>query len=519
MSNWENFNKFFITDKALGFSLDLSKIPFDQSYLNKIESKSKIALEQMQALEKGEIANPDENRMVGHYWLRTPKLAPTKSIQDDISSTINEIKIFCSNVLSTNIKGQTGKPFSHVLFIGIGGSALGPQLLVDSLTTTNSKIKFLFFDNTDADGFERIFSSIKEILGQTLVVVVSKSGATTETKNGMLETKAFFEENALNFEKHAIAISCADSGLEKLAKSSNWLKIFHIWDWVGGRTSIFSAVGLLPVGLLGADIDSFLQGASEMDALTRAEKNNPALLMASSWLFEKGKNLVALPYFDRLLLFSRYLQQLIMESIGKEKNLNGQVVHEGLSVFGNKGSTDQHAFVQQLRDGKNDFFVTFVNIFSAPLGRIELEPGIRNRDHLFGFYLGTRKALSEANRDSISISFEKFNAKTLGALLALFERTVGFYASMLEINAYHQPGVEAGKKAASGFIELKKQLINAVKGSKEVFTADEIQSKLNGNFEVDDIYYLLKFMACNNEITEQQESLEPKLSCFKAKGA
>lgn len=515
MSNWQNFNKYFSSNSELGFSLDLSKIPFTDDFISKISAQSKTALENMSALEKGEIANPDEGRMVGHYWLRKPELAPTEEITQEIQNTTASIKSFCNDVLSGKIKGQTNKKISHVLFIGIGGSALGPQLLVDSLSSERTEIKFSFFDNTDADGFERVFNNLKTLLDQTLVVVVSKSGGTTETKNGMLEAKAFFEKNSLNFEKHAIAISCANSGLEKLAKESSWLKVFHIWDWVGGRTSIFSAVGLLPLGLIGGDIDSFIAGAAQMDAATRVEKNNPALLMAQAWLFEKNKNMVVLPYFDRLLLFSRYLQQLVMESLGKEKNLKGEVVHEGLSVFGNKGSTDQHAYVQQLRDGTNDFFATFVNILKTPLGLLEFEPGIRSRDHLFGFYLGTRKALAEADRHSVSLSFEEFNAKTFGALLALFERTVGLYAFMIGINAYHQPGVEAGKKAASGFIELKKQLQKVFTTNKEMLSVEEIQSKLDTSYEQDDIYYLLRFMACNKEL--QQEGQEPKNSRFKAK--
>jgi glucose-6-phosphate isomerase len=512
MSNWQNFNKHFCNNSELGFSLDISKIPFKQEFDDK---KSKHALESMLALEKGEIANPDEGRMVGHYWLRAPQLAPTKEIQEQITATTNNIKTFCADVLSGKIKSQTGKEISQVLFIGIGGSALGPQLLIDSLCSEKTKIKFSFFDNTDADGFERTFSCLKPNLGQTLVVVVSKSGGTTETKNGMLETKTFFEKNSLNFEKHAIAISCPDSGLEKLAKESSWLKVFHIWDWVGGRTSIFSAVGLLPLGLIGGDIDGFLVGAAKMDAVTREQDNNPALIMAQAWLFEKNKHMVVLPYFDRLLLFSRYLQQLVMESLGKEKNLKGEVVHEGLSVFGNKGSTDQHAYVQQLRDGKNDFFATFVNILNAPSGQLELESGIRSRDHLFGFYLGTRKALAEANRDSISISFEKFNAQTFGALLALFERTVGFYASMIGVNAYHQPGVEAGKKAALGFIELKKELIKIFNENKQELTIETIKTKLNA-YNEDDIYYMLRFMSANAEIQELNKLAGPIEAKFKA---
>ena len=138
-----------------------------------------------------------------------------------------------------------------------------------------------------------------------------------------------------------------------------------MFDWIGGRTSELSAVGLLPAALQGFDIDAMLQGAAGMDALTRRHETmkNPAALMAAMWhLATNGngeKDMVILPYKDRLALFARYLQQLVMESLGKEKNLKGETVHQGIAVYGNKGSTDQHAYVQQLRDGVNNFFRGF----------------------------------------------------------------------------------------------------------------------------------------------------------------
>src|SRR5205085_3975927 len=139
-------------------------------------------------------------------------------------------------------------------------------------------------------------------------------------------------------------------------------------DWVGGRTSEFSAVGLLPAALQGFDIDALLAGARACDEATRLHdtRKNPAALMALMWHHAtegKGrKDLVVLPYKDRLLLFSRYLQQLVMESIGKQFDLKGNRVEQGLAVYGNKGSTDQHAYVQQLREGVPNFFAVFVRV-------------------------------------------------------------------------------------------------------------------------------------------------------------
>jgi glucose-6-phosphate isomerase len=156
-----------------------------------------------------------------------------------------------------------------------------------------------------------------------------------------------------------------------------------MWDWVGGRTSEFSSVGLLPAALQGIDIQAMMAGAAAMDVATRRPVTfeNPAALMALMWHFATdgrgAKDMVVLPYKDRLLLFSRYLQQLVMESLGKELDVEGKVVHQGISVYGNKGSTDQHAYVQQLRDGVSNFFITFIEVLKDREGApFEVEPGV-----------------------------------------------------------------------------------------------------------------------------------------------
>jgi glucose-6-phosphate isomerase len=138
--------------------------------------------------------------------------------------------------------------------------------------------------------------------------------------------------------------------------------------------------------------------------------------------------MVVLPYKDRLLLFSRYLQQLVMESLGKEFDLQGKVVNQGIAVYGNKGSTDQHAYVQQLREGVNNFFVTFIEVLKDREAKtsLEVEPGVTSGDFLQGFYLGTRDALSEKDRSSITITVQDVSPRTLGMLIALYERVVGF---------------------------------------------------------------------------------------------
>jgi len=205
--------------------------------------------------------------------------------------------------------------------------------------------------------------------------------------------------------------------------------------------------------------------------------------------------MVILPYKDRLALFSKYLQQLVMESLGKEKDLDGNVVHQGIAVYGNKGSTDQHAYVQQLRDGVLNFFVTFIEVEKdrdrAP---VEIEPGVTSGDYLHGFLRGTRSALYESGRESITVTVPEVNEFNVGAIIALYERAVGFYGSLVHINAYHQPGVEAGKKAATRLLQLQQKVRSQLDGGEK--TAEEIARTIDADPE--DVFHVLRHLAAND---------------------
>ena len=276
-------------------------------------------------------------------------------------------------------------------------------------------------------------------------------------------------------------------------------------DWVGGRTSITSVVGLMPMALAGIDIEDFLNGAAQTDAKTRNSEvqENASMLLALAWHHAgngKGdKSMVILPYKDRLRLLSSYLQQLVMESIGKELDRDSKLVNQGINVFGNKGSTDQHAYVQQLRDGPENFFATFIEIrqTSARQG-MEVDPGITTGDYLEGFLRGTRKALFESGRKSITISIPYLNAYYLGCLVALYERAVSFYAGLININAYHQPGVEAGKAAAGQFLEILSMVESQLHSSNgQPFTAEEIADMINTDPE--ETFHALCHLAANRK--------------------
>jgi glucose-6-phosphate isomerase len=208
------------------------------------------------------------------------------------------------------------------------------------------------------------------------------------------------------------------------------------------------------------------------------------------------KDMVVLPYKDSLVLFSKYLQQLVMESLGKELDLDGNVVNQGIAVYGNKGSTDQHAYVQQLRDGVNNFFVTFIEVRKGRKGHsIEVEPGNTTADFLQGFLRGTRGALYGSGRKSLTISIAEVKPYTLGMLIALFERTVSFYASLVNINAYHQPGVEAGKAAAVSFLELLGKVRSRL--VSETKNAEQVAFEVDGEPEA--VYHCLVHLASNGE--------------------
>lgn len=508
--HWPRFLKFFRILPQLGMSVDVSRMNFGDDIFQRMRQKIDQAFTAMKELEDGAIANPDEKRMVGHYWLRAPSHAPTKEITDAITASIDKIKKFAADIHSGAIKTERGASFKHVLVVGIGGSALGPQLLADALTDEKSPMKLHFLDNTDSDGFNRVKATLKPVLDETLVIVTSKSGGTPETRNGAMEMAHFYDECGLKFAKHAVAVTQVGSKLDQQTKAEGWLDRFEMWDWVGGRVSITSAVGLLPAALAGIAIDELLLGARTMDELTRINDidQNPSMLLALMWFHAGGglgkKDMVVLPYKDRLVLFSKYLQQLVMESLGKERDLSGKVVNQGIAVYGNKGSTDQHAYVQQLRDGINNFFATFIEVLSdqAPepkrTGFLAVDPDVSAGDYLEGFLLGTRRALHENGRESITITLDELSPYSLGALIALYERTVGFYASLVNINAYHQPGVEAGKKAAAAVLEIQTKVIAELRKNKgKDFSVEQISAAIGAPDDLETIYKVLEHLASN----------------------
>ncbi|HVT81936.1 MAG TPA: glucose-6-phosphate isomerase [Phycisphaerae bacterium] len=548
-ASWERYKKYFCSCPGLGLSLDISRMNFGEEFVHRMAGPMEKAFSAMDQLEAGAMANPDEKRMVGHYWLRDATRAPKPEIRAEIEKALAAVKAFAADVHSGKIAGPGGRKlfpqqhsesrgtgtvrFQNVLVVGIGGSALGPQFVSDALTSSADKTRVFFFDNTDPDGMDRALDQIAmtgDALGleRTLTVVISKSGGTKETRNGMLAAAAAYQRAGLEFAKHAVAVTGEGSELDKVAVKDGWLARFPMWDWVGGRTSELSAVGLLPAALQGIDIDAMLAGARDTDQASRLfdTMHNPAALLALMW-YHAGdgrgkKDMVVLPYKDRLLYFSRYLQQLVMESLGKERDLTGKIVHQGIAVYGNKGSTDQHAYVQQLREGVNNFFVTFIEVLKdrsalAPGGQtsaLMVEPDVTSGDYLHGFFQGTRSALTENGRENLTITIDEVSPRTIGVLIALFERAVGLYAQLIGINAYHQPGVEAGKKAATAVISLQSKILAHLRSGKSG-TADQIAAAI-GTDQVETVYMTLGHLAANPEHRIAGEGSEPVQRIFRS---
>lgn len=509
-------NKTLIWDKETDLALDFAYAaePPDQAKHRAMLDK---ALADMRDLESGAVANPDEGRMVGHYWLRQPELAPNAELAAMIRDTNSAIGEFVRRVHNGELVGVGNQPFRKALIVGVGGSSLGTRFVSEALRERDDKLKLYFIDNTDPDGIDRVLAELEPDLAETMVIVISKSGGTVETQNGLVEVQAYFAAHGLDFYANAVRITQTGSAFDTAPDCDRWLAAFPMWDWVGGRTSVMSAVGLLPLALQGVDTDALLRGAAACDKLGRRTwAHNPSLQLAQFWFAQtdgKGGSLMAvLPYKDRLELFAKYLQQLVMESIGKEDDLQGNTVKQGLAVLGNKGSTDQHSYVQQLVAGPDNAFVVFVEVLRDREGN---SPVVRENssggDYLQAFMLGTAQALRDHGKSSVIITVPEISPFYLGMLIALFERAVGFYASFVGINAYHQPAVEFGKKAADELIALKNRLLKYLTDHAErAFSAEELAAAVTA--DESPVWHILRHLAANGAVRLTAAGMPDKIS-------
>ena len=509
MNEWvERSQKYTLTDAASGFSISFAGMHFSDADLAAMQPRFERAAREMIRLESGEIKNPDENRKVTHF---SDRIAYPRT------GLFGEVEKFAAGIRSEEIKGGTGKSFEAVVVNGIGGSALGPQLMQFAINgpywnelsraRRGGNLKIYFLDNTDSSGF----ADLLEVMDpeRTLHLVISKSGGTQETRNNMIAMENFYASRGLNFSDYAVAITMKDSQLHCHAVENRWLAVLEMAESIGGRTSETSIVGHVPAALTGIDFAEFLRGACAMDEWTRESdyRRNPAYMLAAMWYIAGSgrgdRNMVIVPYSDRLILMSRYLQQLVMESLGKELDLDGRVVHQGINVFGNKGGTDAHAFIQQLNDGRNDFFATFIEVLKDAR-QVPVTPDVSMGDYLHGFLEGLSAALRGKGREFIAIRIPELTVYQLGQLIALYERAVAVYAEFININAFHQPGVQAYKLAAKSVLALAGRVRNALAGmaGKRLDAAELAAAAGESEAEVE-IGGLLDKMALNSDRVER----------------
>ncbi|PSB66186.1 glucose-6-phosphate isomerase, partial [filamentous cyanobacterium CCP1] len=223
---WQRYQDWLYHHEGLGLFLDISRVRFDDAFVQTIQPKFEKAFQDIAVLESGAIVNPDEDRMVGHYWLRDPDLAPTPELKQEIVETLKRIHAFADNVHAGKIHPPDAPKFTDILSIGIGGSALGPQFVAEALGALDAPMSIHFIDNTDPAGIDRVLAKLGDRLATTLVIVTTKSGGTPETRNGMVEVKQAYEQKGLNFAQHAVAVTGIGSKFDKLAQAEGWIDIF-----------------------------------------------------------------------------------------------------------------------------------------------------------------------------------------------------------------------------------------------------------------------------------------------------
>ncbi len=473
--------KMKMLDAYSGFAIDFSRMNIDAGQVDALQEMFSAAADEMAAMEAGAIKNPDEKRRVTHF---------TDRMTYRCTELFKEVEAFAEAVRQGEITSGTGKKFDAVVVNGIGGSALGPQLLQYAVkgpywneknaAARQGYLRVYFLDNTDSAGLVDLLEVID--LETTLHLCISKSGGTQETLNNLTALENLYAAAHLNYADFACTVTMAGSSLDLRAKAAGHLKVFPMADSIGGRTSETTIVGHVPAALAGIDFAMFLEGACRMDIWTRNRNvwDNPAMMMAAMWYIAgngKGdRNMVIVPYSDRLVLLTRYLQQLVMESLGKKLDLDGNVVHQGLNVFGNKGSSDAHAFIQQLNDGRDDFFATLIEILSDA-GTVRLPGGLTMGDYLHGFMYGLIGSLKSKHRPVISMKMSSLSPDNLGALIALYERAVAIYAEFIHINAFHQPGVQGYKLAAQNSLNVREKLFGSLTKRPVSGTAPELAQR------------------------------------------
>jgi len=438
---------------------------------------------------EGDIINQTENRAVLHTALRAKENASVQvdgvNVMPEIYSVKNKIKNFSNEIISGQRKGFSGKPFTDVVNIGIGGSDLGPAMIVEALQYYKNDLNVHFVSNVDGDHVNEILKKVNP--ETTLFVIVSKTFTTQETLSNAETIRSWFLQSATQEDvaKHFVAVSTNIQKVTEFGINPN--NIFPMWDWVGGRFSLWSAVGLSISLAVGFDhFDQLLQGAHEMDEHFKNEsfdKNIPVTLaLLSIWYnnFFGAESEALIPYTQYLQKLAPYLQQGIMESNGKSIGRDGKPVNyqTGTIIWGEPGTNSQHAFFQLIHQGTKLIPTDFIGFKESLYG---------NKDHhdklMSNFFaqteallMGKTKAQVQAefqkqgisgdkadfllpykvfsgNKPTNTLLIKKLTPATLGALVALYEHKIFVQGVIWNIFSYDQWGVELGKQLATSILD------------------------------------------------------------------
>ena len=432
----------------------------------------------------GDIINETEQRAVLHTALRTRSddkiILRGKNIVPEVFTVKNKIQDFTNEVVNGDLKGFTGKQFTHVVNIGIGGSDLGPAMVVDALQFYKNHLTTYFVSNVDGDHVSQVIEKLDP--ETTLFVIVSKTFTTQETLSNANTIREWFLKSANEeaIAKHFVAVSTNIKKVKEFGISEN--NIFPMWSWVGGRFSLWSAVGLtisLAIGY--KNFESLLSGAHKMDThFKNAEfqTNIPVILaLISVWYnnFFGAETEALIPYSQYLNQFATYLQQGIMESNGKGVDRSGKPVkyETGTIIWGGPGTNAQHAFFQLIHQGTKLIPADFIGFVKSLHGRKD------HQDKLISNYLAQTEALLNGkteeevleelksdkltnteietllpfkvftgNKPTNSIFVRQLTPESLGKLISMYEHKIFVQGIIWNIFSYDQSGVELGKQLA-----------------------------------------------------------------------
>ncbi|MEZ4524602.1 MAG: glucose-6-phosphate isomerase [Desulfobacterales bacterium] len=470
----ERFKEFSL--KGGGIFFDYSRQRVDSTVMSLLHDLAgeRGLMSRFSAMMKGEKANSTEKRAALHTACRSfsdaPVYAEGKDIMPEMRQIRQNIRDFAEKVHRGELCGCIGKPFRHLVVIGIGGSYLGTEFVSRALSAFADKgLEMHWLANVDIHNFGAVASRIDP--ETTLWIIISKSYTTAETLANTRQAYAFMAEKGLDPAKHVVTVTAKGSPGDDPANPV--LACFHMYDFIGGRYSVTSAVGGVPLSLfLGyGQFERFLKGAEEMDqhALHARPKENLPLNAAlisvwnNNFLGYPAQGII--PYADPLCKLAPHVQQLYMESNGKSVTAEGQPVEEstGVIVFGEPGTNAQHSFFQLAHQGR-PFPIDFIGVIRPQYAQYRSESkGVHNHQELWANLLSQPMALAlgktdaadparsfEGNRPSSTILLEDLSPENVGRLLAFYEHRTVFEAFVWGINPFDQFGVELGKILADG---------------------------------------------------------------------